>query len=277
MHNIQIELNDALSYNSIIELKEVFSPSLPEYARFGDAKVSVVACALKSRKVLIYVLCPQQLTFKQFMERKQRQDSPDYQDFSSGQYFLVNQIDTELKPSCLLQISKRHIAVASGFLNERSRIEVFNIFNGERISKLSQHADMIDSMRLINVSFYTHQVSSKIRKLRKSQPQGQSFLNLSQTSQQPQQASSSFLGRQTVQIGQLNSSPNESSHLDLQAHHNSTQYQRNPFIRWLVSFGRDNKMTIWKLFEGRIMHSDLALPLFKVHSNCLNQLLHQKG
>jgi len=32
----------------------------------------------------------------------------------------------------------------------------------------------------------------------------------------------------------------------------------NPFVRWILTVGRDNKIVLWKLFDGRIMHSDLA-------------------
>jgi hypothetical protein len=48
--------------------------------------------------------------------------------------------------------------------------------------------------------------------------------------------------------------------------HQLTTYQRNPFIRWLVTIGRDNKVVIWKLFEGKIVHTDLAHPLYFPHS-----------
>mmetsp|Transcript_23938 Transcript_23938/g.36651 ORF Transcript_23938/g.36651 Transcript_23938/m.36651 type:complete len:80 (+) Transcript_23938:1276-1515(+) len=35
-YSLQIDLNDAISYNSIIELKNVFLPQRPEIHRFGD-------------------------------------------------------------------------------------------------------------------------------------------------------------------------------------------------------------------------------------------------
>ena len=36
----------------------------------------------------------------------------------------------------------------------------------------------------------------------------------------------------------------------------------NSYIRWLVSIGRDSKMVIWKLFDGRLMqHDDLDQPV----------------
>lgn len=33
-------------------------------------------------------------------------------------------------------------------------------------------------------------------------------------------------------------------------------------MRWLATMGRDNKIIIWKLLDGKIMHSDQALHLF---------------
>lgn len=36
----------------------------------------------------------------------------------------------------------------------------------------------------------------------------------------------------------------------------------NPYIRWLVTMGRDNKLITWKLFDGKVMYTDEGLPLF---------------
>ena len=38
--------------------------------------------------------------------------------------------------------------------------------------------------------------------------------------------------------------------------------QLNPFVRWILTVGRDNKIVLWKLFDGKIMHTDLAQSLF---------------
>ena len=38
---------------------------------------------------------------------------------------------------------------------------------------------------------------------------------------------------------------------------------KNPYVKWLLSMGRDNKLVLWKLFDGKIMHSDAALPLYQ--------------
>lgn len=36
----------------------------------------------------------------------------------------------------------------------------------------------------------------------------------------------------------------------------------NPYVKWLVSIGRDNQMIIWKLFDGHVMHTDSTLALY---------------
>jgi len=46
---ININLNDALSYGSMVELKDVLR---------GDSQKALIACALKSRKILIIMLVP---------------------------------------------------------------------------------------------------------------------------------------------------------------------------------------------------------------------------
>ena len=87
-------------------------------------------------------------------------------------------------------MSDKHIAIATGFLNEPSCIEIQNIFTGQKTSTLRYHRDMIDCLW----------------------------------------------------------------NLEIKGH--------NPYVRFLVSVSRDNKMIIWKIFNGKTMHTDLALPLF---------------
>jgi len=41
----------------------------------------------------------------------------------------------------------------------------------------------------------------------------------------------------------------------------------NPYVSWLVSISRDNTVIVWKLFDGKVMHTDLALNLMKRSSN----------
>jgi hypothetical protein len=43
----------------------------------------------------------------------------------------------------------------------------------------------------------------------------------------------------------------------------------NPFIHWLVSIGRDNTIVIWKLFDGKLMHRDLALNYYLTNQSSL--------
>jgi hypothetical protein len=154
----QINLNDALSYNSMVEIQGL---------SHNDASIIVVA--LKSKKILVIGIVPNNTDCK---------------------HFILKQYYTEQKPSCIIQISTNHLAVATGFLNEESNIEIMNIHNGQKTAIIKHHSDMIDCLMNLPI-------------------RGQ-----------------------------------------------------NPYIRFLVSVSRDNKMVIWKLFDGRVMHTDLALPLF---------------
>jgi hypothetical protein len=51
-----------------------------------------------------------------------------------------------MKPTCLLQLSNKHLAVAVGCLKEPSVIEIHDMNKNKIISKLKHHADMIDSL-----------------------------------------------------------------------------------------------------------------------------------
>jgi len=62
---------------------------------------------------------------------------------------------SDLKPTSLIQISQRQIAIATGFLNDDSCIEIRNIFTGAKVSDLKGHSDMIDSMAIVDISKYT--------------------------------------------------------------------------------------------------------------------------
>ena len=35
---------------------------------------------------------------------------------------------------------------------------------------------------------------------------------------------------------------------------NLVESGQNPFVRWIISAGRDHKFVVWKLFDGKIMH-----------------------
>ena len=108
-------------------------------------------------------------------------------------------------------------------------MEVLNIFTGQQVSVLEHHEDMIDSMRLVDLSRYTHQAGrdSSLR----------------------------------------NTAAKERTGSEKQGHHQMV----NPYVRWILSMGRDNKLVLWKLFDGRIMHTDAALPLYFVSQAKLAQ------
>lgn len=55
---ISIDLNDAISYNSVVELNNVWSRSNPSYERLRLDETALIACALKSRKIYIVMLIP---------------------------------------------------------------------------------------------------------------------------------------------------------------------------------------------------------------------------
>lgn len=199
-----INLNDAISYNSMVELKNVFYPSSSYHSKFSQES-ALIACALKSRKIVIIMLIPE------INENKDKNG-----DIVQGRYMILRSIQTEMKPTSLIQISQRHIAVATGFLNDYSQIEVLNIFTGRRTSLLKHHSDMIDSMSLIDLNRYTQnkKLSLDTKKRKKEETE------------------------------------------------ESRKATVNPYIKWLVTMGRDNKMVVWKLFDGAVMHTDQALPLF---------------
>ena len=67
---MQIDLNDAISYNSLIELKNVFIKGANSNSKFGKGNSSVIACALKSRKVAIIMLMPDLLDSEVEQEAK---------------------------------------------------------------------------------------------------------------------------------------------------------------------------------------------------------------
>lgn len=124
-------------------------------------------------------------------------------------------IETQLKPTCLVQLSSRHLAIATGFLNEPSSLEVYNIYTGklQRGSPLKGHSDMIDSMKVVHAGDIT---------------QGIDKHEESQTRVQKKKS-------------------------------------RNPYISYLLTVSRDNKMILWKLFNGRPMARDHAFELFRYH------------
>jgi hypothetical protein len=138
---------------------------------------------------------------------------------SQGKYMIVQKLTTELKPTCMIQVQRRYLAVASGFLNEKSRIDVVCMFSGRVHSKLEGHQDIIDSLRLVGLNKYT---------------QGQ-MRAFDCTEYEKQKAQGTAPRIPII----------------------------NPFISWLVSISRDNTMIVWKLFDGKPMYTDLALPIYR--------------
>ena len=114
---IEFQLNGAISYNSVVEVKDV----LPQSGEFLDT--TLIAVGLKTMSVELIVLMPMK-----------------------GQFQRIKQLKTLDKPTCLIQISSRHLAIAVGSLSEASNIEIHDLPTNKIISVLKGHTDMIDSM-----------------------------------------------------------------------------------------------------------------------------------
>ena len=88
----EFQLDGAISYNSMVEI-EGFLPKKVEYK-----ESAIIAVALKSQKVHIILITPQ------------------ITGATSFRYQILKTLTTEIKPTCLIQLSKRHLAIAVGSL-----------------------------------------------------------------------------------------------------------------------------------------------------------------
>jgi len=131
----QIELPGAISYNSMVEVNNL----LPTKGDYIDT--SVIACALKTHQVNLILLCPTQV-------------------LKEKQYQIIKTFSTEMKPTCLIQLSQRHLAVAVGSLKENSNIEIHDIVSGKCVSTLKHHSDMIDSLLKLDLSSKAYKVKN---------------------------------------------------------------------------------------------------------------------
>jgi hypothetical protein len=76
----------------------------------------VIAVALKSQKVNFILVVP-----------------------STGEHQILMSLKTQLKPTCLIQISNKHLAVAVGSLKEPSNIEIHDFTKEKIVSVLKKH------------------------------------------------------------------------------------------------------------------------------------------
>mgnify|MGYP006893274038 CR=1 FL=1 len=96
-NSITINLNDAISYGSMIELKNIFRP---------NNETALIACALKSRKIVIIMLLPgghdpnEDTDVSMESERTGRTDREVSQ--QGSRYFILKTIMTDMKPTCLV-------------------------------------------------------------------------------------------------------------------------------------------------------------------------------
>ena len=95
---LEFQLDGAISYNSVVEMQDYLPTSSP----FLDA--TLIAVGLKTLKVELVVLFP-----------------------ARGQFQRLKCLQTSQKPTCLVQLSSRHLAVAVGSLQEAASIEIHDI------------------------------------------------------------------------------------------------------------------------------------------------------
>ena len=104
---------------------------------------------------------------------------------------------------------------------------------------------MIDSMKLIDLSKYTQNGGARAKRKKRGQSRSASNEEILNSGSQSSQNVSNTGG--------------------------------NPFIRWMITIGRDYKMVLWKLVDGMIMHTDLALPLFIAQQETLNKAARKQN
>ena len=111
-HSMQIDLNDAISYNSLIELKNVFLKGNQQNQKFGKGNASIIACALKSRKVAIIMLMPDLQDSEVEDDGRSAADnmlcsnlgknSKGSSQLGAAKYFILKMISTQMKPTSLI-------------------------------------------------------------------------------------------------------------------------------------------------------------------------------
>ena len=121
----EFQLEGAISYNSMIEVEDF----LPKKDAYKDS--AIIACALKSQKVHLIMITP---------------DAQPLASRGTGNFQILKTLNTEIKPTCLIQLSKRHLAIAVGSLKQKSNIEIHDINAEVIVAVLREHTDMIDSL-----------------------------------------------------------------------------------------------------------------------------------
>ena len=104
---------------------------MPQNVTGSSSEAAVIAVALKNLKVhLIMLHMP---TSNSVSQKK-------------CQYQILRTLNTSVKPTCLIQLDRRHLAIAVGSLKEESNIEIHDIQTNVVTAVLKHHTDMIDSL-----------------------------------------------------------------------------------------------------------------------------------
>eukprot|EP00347_Sterkiella_histriomuscorum_P021612 403333373 len=113
---------------------KVWKDMLPKRSTYEDT--AIIACALKNQRINLILLMP-----------------------NTGTYQLIKTLKTQQKPTCLIQLTPKHIAIAVGQLKESSTIEIHDVNKNKMTCQLRFHKDMIDSM--LKLEFPSEKLKSK--------------------------------------------------------------------------------------------------------------------
>ena len=123
---MEINLDSGIAYNSTIELTNL----LPSDKVGVLQETAAIACALKSLIIHIILIDPVENYYKIFKTLKISQ-----------------------KPSSMVELNGRLLAVGIGSLQSPSHIEIWSYVYGTKMGVINAHEDMIDSMLLLDTGF----------------------------------------------------------------------------------------------------------------------------
>ena len=123
---MEINLDSGIAYNSTIELTSL----LPSEKSGALTDCAAIACALKSRKILIILLDPVDSLSK-----------------------IYKTLEISQKPSCMIELNGGLLGVGVGSLQSESKIEIWSYIYGQKVGVINAHSDMIDSMILVEAAF----------------------------------------------------------------------------------------------------------------------------
>jgi WD40 repeat protein len=123
---MEINLDSGIAYNSTIELTNL----LPSDKVGVLQETAAIACALKSLIIHIILIDPVENYYK-----------------------IFKTLEISQKPSSMVELNGRLLAVGIGSLQSPSHIEIWSYVYGTKMGVINAHEDMIDSMLLLDTGF----------------------------------------------------------------------------------------------------------------------------